>query len=104
MKRSLAATLTVRLPSSTIARVRERAQSLGITPSRLVRATLEKELGDPANGRDLFALTRPFIGAVKGGRRNAARDARRSLERWNPDRRGFSAYRANGRERFRIVP
>ena len=88
MKRTLAATLTVRLPSSTIARVRARARSLGVTPSRLVRATLEKQLGESANASDLFSLTRRFIGAVQVARRTAARDARSDLARWNPDRRG----------------
>jgi hypothetical protein len=87
MKRALAATLTVRLPSTTIARVRKRARSLGVTPSRLVRATLERELGDPAEG-DLFSRTRRFVGAVKNGGRNLARNARRELGRWDPDRRG----------------
>ncbi|HEX6274720.1 MAG TPA: hypothetical protein VFZ53_16880 [Polyangiaceae bacterium] len=88
MKRALASTLTVRLPTATIARVRERARSLGVTPSRLVRATLEKELGGALNESDLFSVTRPFIGSVNGGRRAAARHVRRDLDRWNPDRRG----------------
>ena len=87
MKSPLTATLTVRLPTSAAKRVRARARARGITPSDLVRAALEREIGGVEDDRSLFERTRKWIGVVRGPA-PAARDLRKALERWNPDRRG----------------
>ncbi|MGO8995166.1 MAG: hypothetical protein ACLQVI_17765 [Polyangiaceae bacterium] len=85
----LASTLTIRLTSRELKRLRARALSLGTTPSAIVRAAVERELAEPdENGPTLGERSRRWVGAVRSGRAPNGRDARAALETWNPDRRG----------------
>ncbi len=45
MKAHMTETLTIRLPGPIVRHLRAPAGALGISPSQLVRATLEKEIG-----------------------------------------------------------
>lgn len=87
MKASLTETVTVRLPSSAMRKVRARARALGMTPSKLIRTALEREIGAPSADATAMQLTRKWVGSL----RNVSvkgRDARRDLDEWNPGRRG----------------
>jgi predicted DNA-binding protein len=79
--------LTTRLPAPLLARLRERARQTGTTPSALVRALLEQELGTPATDTSAMDLTRRWVGSIRSGRIHG-RDAREALRKWKPDRRG----------------
>ncbi len=81
-------TITIRLPGPAARRVHERAKSLGITPSELVRAALEKEVGGAEGERTALELTRKWVGCVESKAAPRGRDVRRELDVWNPDRRG----------------
>jgi predicted transcriptional regulator len=81
-------TMTIRLSGPARRRVHLRARALGITPSALIRAVLEEQIGAAAAEPGAFALTRRWIGSVRSGRVAAGREARRELDGWNPDRRG----------------
>ena len=87
MKPSMTATLTVRLPKTAAKRVRARASAMGITPSDLVRAALEREIGKLETDVGPFEMTKQWIGRVRG-RASSGRSVRKDLARWNPDRRG----------------
>jgi len=82
------AVLTARLPASLMKRLRERARQAGTTPSRIVRALLDEELGPTSEDRPVLELTRRWVGAVRDQRVPAGRNARSALKRWSPDRRG----------------
>jgi hypothetical protein len=82
------AVLTARLPASLMKRLRERARRAGTTPSRIVRALLDEELGPTSEDRPVLELTRSWVGAVRDRRVPAGRNARSALKRWSPDRRG----------------
>jgi hypothetical protein len=87
VKAALTETVTVRLPSSAMRKVRARARALGVTPSKLIRVALERELGGTDANTTAMQLTRRWVGSLKNvGVRG--RDARRALESWDPDRRG----------------
>lgn len=88
MKTALSASLTVRLPGPAARRVRARARAMGVTPSDLVRSALEREVGVLEDESSPYDLTRKWIGIVRDGVVVAARDARRELDTWDPDRRG----------------
>jgi hypothetical protein len=87
MKSSLQATLTVRLPRPALRRLRARARAMGKTPSDLVRAALEREVGSLGEDASPFEMTRELIGVIRTAG-VVGRDARAELEGWNPDRRG----------------
>jgi hypothetical protein len=80
--------LTVRLTGPAIRRVRAKARALRMTPSEFVRSTLEGRVDGPGSELSAFELTRRWVGAVRDTRTVSARDARRDLEAWKPDRRG----------------
>jgi hypothetical protein len=68
-------------------KIRARARALGVTPSKLIRAAIEKEIGGSASEATAGELTRKWVGKLRNvGVRG--RDVRRALESWNPDRRG----------------
>jgi predicted DNA-binding protein len=83
----LQATLTVRLPPPALRRLKARARAIGVTPSELVRAALEREVGPLAEEPTASDMTREWIGVLRGPGPNG-RDTRGVLETWNPDRRG----------------
>ncbi|HZL21033.1 MAG TPA: CopG family transcriptional regulator [Polyangia bacterium] len=85
--KSLQATLTVRLPPPALRRLKARARAIGVTPSELVRAALEREVGPLADEPTAAEMTREWIGVLRGPAPDG-RDARNVLETWNPDRRG----------------
>jgi hypothetical protein len=80
-------TVTIRLPSPAMRKIRARARALGVTPSTLIRAAIEREVGGSGPEATAMELTRKWVGSL----RNASvtgRDVRRALESWTPDRRG----------------
>ncbi len=82
------AVMTARLPAAMARRLRERARQLGTSPSALIRAMLDRELGPTRDDASALALTRRWVGAVRSAKVPAGRDAREALAGWNPDRRG----------------
>jgi hypothetical protein len=88
MKPRMTSSLTIRLPGPAARHLRARARALGISPSQLARTVLEKEIGVPEGEPSAFKLTERWIGVVRGDGISRARDARRTLESWKPDRRG----------------
>ena len=85
--KSLPATLTVRLPSPALRRLKARAKAMGVTPSDLVRSALEREVGPLADEPTAAEMTREWIGVLRGSAPDG-RDVRNAHEDWNPDRRG----------------
>lgn len=85
--KSLHATLTVRLPSPALRRLKARAKAMGVTPSDLVRTALEREVGPLADDPTAAEMTREWIGSLRGPAPDG-RDTRSALEDWDPDRRG----------------
>ena len=85
--KTLHATLTVRLPSPALRRLKARARAMGVTPSDLVRSALAREVGPLAEEPTASEMTREWIGVLRGPVPDG-RDARSVLEDWNPDRRG----------------
>lgn len=81
-------TLTIRLPATAVRLVKRRAKALGVTPSELVRALLEREMGTSSEEPTALELTRRWVGAVADASAPRGRDARAALAAWNPDRRG----------------
>jgi len=81
-------TITIRLPGPAARRVRARAKALGMTPSELVRAALQSDVGALEDEPTAFELTHQWVGSVRSKVVPRGRDARRELERWDPDRRG----------------
>lgn len=79
-------TLTIRLPGPAFRRIEQRARSLGVTPSELVRRLIG-EVGDGAEPT-AWELTQRWVGHVSDGALTRGRDAREALEGWDPDRRG----------------
>lgn len=71
-------TLTIELPDTLKHRLDQEARRLRITPSRLIRRTLEASLknGNKQAGPTLFELTRDLCGSVTGGPRDLARNKR----------------------------
>lgn len=82
------ALLSTRLPRELMRRLRERARERRMTPSRVVREVLARELGGDERDVAAMDLTRKWVGSVRSKVVPAARDAREALEDWNPDRRG----------------
>lgn len=78
--------ITVRLSGPAERRLRARAKALGVTPSALIRALLDAELGPDASG-SLLDRTSAFVGAIDDRTIAPGRDARASLAEWDPDRR-----------------
>jgi predicted DNA-binding protein len=85
--KSLQASLTVRLPSPALRRLKARARAMGVTPSDLVRDALERHVGPLGEETTALEVTREWIGSLQGPSADG-RDARSLLEDWNPDRRG----------------
>jgi predicted DNA-binding protein len=81
-------TITIRLPGPAARRIRARAKALGVTPSAIVRAALESEMGTLPDESTAYELTQRWVGAVRSKSAPRGRDTRRALERWRPDRRG----------------
>ena len=80
-------TLTIRLSSESLRLLRERARSEGKTPSQVVRTLIENEAAP--SGPSAYDLTRQWVGSVRSGRPvSRARNVRKLLKQWNPDRRG----------------
>jgi hypothetical protein len=80
--------LTTRLPASLLKRLRERARKAGTTPSALVRALLEEQLGATTADKSALELTRRWVGAIRSDVVVPGRRARSALAGWRPDRRG----------------
>jgi hypothetical protein len=84
-----AATLTIRLTFEEASRLRTRARAAGTTPSAIVRSMIDRDLlGDDADERTLGEKSRRWVGAIRSAHVPAGRAARKTLESWNPDRRG----------------
>ncbi|MCC6665655.1 MAG: ribbon-helix-helix protein, CopG family [Polyangiaceae bacterium] len=81
-------TLTIRLGGPALRRLRARARALGVSPSELVRAVLEREVGAAEGEPTALELTQRWVGAVSSSAVAAGRDARAELDGWHPDRRG----------------
>jgi hypothetical protein len=81
-------TITIRLPGPAARRVRARAKALGLTPSELVRAALETEVGKLEGEPTAFEMTRQWVGSIGTKAALRGRDERQALKRWKPDRRG----------------
>jgi hypothetical protein len=85
----LSVSLTIRLSSLELRRLRERARAAKTTPSAVVRALLEKDLAQPERDtKTLGARSSRWVGAVRDSRIAPAREAREALAGWQPDRRG----------------
>jgi len=84
----MSGSLTVRLGAPAMRKIRARARTLGITPSRLVRDVIERAVGVTGGEASLYQLTRKWVGSVNSSTVSAGRDAREALRDWQPDRRG----------------
>ena len=80
-------TVTVRLPGPAMRKIRARARALGVTPSKLIRVAIEREIGGPGQEATAGELTRKWVGKLRNVGVHG-RDARRALDNWKPDRRG----------------
>jgi hypothetical protein len=69
-------------------KVKARARELGVTPSRLVRDVVEREIGVTGAETSLYELTTRWVGSVRSSAVTPGRDARAILDDWRPDRRG----------------
>lgn len=84
----MSGSLTVRLGAPAMRKIRARARSLGVTPSRLVRDVIEREVGVTGGEASLYELTSTWVGSVNDSTASAGRDTREALQDWRPDRRG----------------
>jgi hypothetical protein len=87
MKGSLSETVTVRLPGPAMRKIRARARALGVSPSKLIRAAIEREIGSPGPEATAMELTRKWVGSLRSPSVHG-HALRSTLESWNPDRRG----------------
>jgi hypothetical protein len=87
---NLGASITIRLSTLELRRLRERARAAKTTPSAVVRALVEKDLAQPEDEtRTLGARSVRWVGAVSDSRVAPGRKAREALSsEWLPDRRG----------------
>jgi hypothetical protein len=69
-------------------KIRPRARTLGVTPSRFARDVIEQAVGVTGGEASLYELTRKWVGSVNNPSAPAGRDAREALQGWQPDRRG----------------
>jgi hypothetical protein len=88
MSTSMSGSLTVRLGAPAMRKIRARARTLGVTPSRLVRDVIERAVGVTDGEASLYQLTSKWVGSVNSSTASAGRDAREALQDWQPDRRG----------------
>jgi ribbon-helix-helix CopG family protein len=67
--------ITIKLPETTLRRLRQEARATGRSVAALVRERVEA----PADGggRSVFAVTSDLAGSLAGGRRAAANERRR---------------------------
>jgi hypothetical protein len=88
MSGAMTQTLTIRLSGPALRNLRARARALGVSPSELVRAVLEREVGVLEGEPTAFDLTKRWVGAIRSPTTPAGRNARDELDGWKPDRRG----------------
>jgi hypothetical protein len=88
MKASMTGTLTIRLPGPAMRKIQAQASALGVTPSKLVRDVIERELGTPDHEATAFELTSKWVGSIRSATAPHGRDTRETLQDWKPDRRG----------------
>jgi len=88
MSTSMSGSLTVRFGAPAMRKLRARARTLGVTPSRLVRDVIERAVGVTGGEASLYQLTSKWVGSVNSSTAPAGRDAREALQDWRPDRRG----------------
>jgi hypothetical protein len=81
-------TLTIRLPAPAIRKIQAHASALGVTPSKLVRDVIERELRTPSHEATALELTSKWVGCLRSTTAPHGRDARETLQGWSPDRRG----------------
>lgn len=89
-KRNLGASLTIRLPAPLERRLASTSRARGETPSDLVRALIEAEVGEaPEVARPTaLELLGDLVGSVSSAGLPAGRDAKEALSKLVIDRRG----------------
>ncbi len=70
--------ITIKLPETTLRRLKQQARETGRSVAALVRERVEVPLDRP--GRSVYAMTSDLAGSLAGGRR-AATNARRRFRR-----------------------
>lgn len=85
-KPHLSQLLTVRLHPRALAALRRRARSRGETPSDLVRALIEREVG-PKPQVSAWELSREWVGSISDATLPPGARVREALAAWDPDRR-----------------
>ena len=67
--------ITIKLPETTLRRLREEAQATGRSVAALVRERVEAPRD--CDGRSVFAVTSDLAGSLAGGRRAATNERRK---------------------------